>query len=349
MDISNSIKILSTFLQAIFSFIALHQNFGILGLIYSNGIAVIISGVLSLVLVKIIFPDLQIGLRFFRIRVLGSSLSYSLQIQLSSIINLGFDPLNRILISRYISIDALAIYDISNKIVSQIIAIFNGITIPLMPASAEVANDANQNEKVATLHKSFLRVFYRFGFFCFILIIAYIPSFITLWLGSSKHEVSQTIIMLLSAWVFGILSIPSYVIFRGIGKPQFNIYNQIILICINFLFACLLIPKYGYFGIISSMVLGLIGAGLYTIIKFFKYIGMSISDLEIKEGIIYFLLSGLLSTISFFLYKRININNYFVLALSVTFTGIIYLLIIFFMNRNSQNNINTEFQATPNK
>lgn len=316
IEINNGIKLLSVIIQSLLIYLFIRLDFGIRGVLLAQFLAVLISGFCSYILTKKFLPELTLNAKYFNIIKLRKTLNYSLQVQVAGLINLGYDPLNRILITRLISIEYLAVYDVAIRIITQLISLINASVMPIFPYSSE---NIDNPKNILELYKKYLNIYYSYGLFCFILSFFLIENFITIWLGEISSDVTFTIKVLLISWAFGVISIPAYMIFTGIGKPKFNIINQIILIITNTFVAITLIRFLNYRAIVFSMATGLFFAGLYTIIKFLNYFNQKASFFQFKSIIKYLLPSIIIS---------FSVNKFFKYFISLNYFKLMVIAII---------------------
>lgn len=330
MDLSNSIKIISVLFQTFTTYLALENGWGIVGLIIGNSFAVILTGILSLLYLKKIFPILHLHPKFFNFKVLKSTLSYSLQIQLANFITLGFDPFIRSAISNISSLSFVSFYDVANKITAQIKSIIVVAMNPIMPVSAEIALKNDKSELVK-FHNNIFVILIAFGTIVYLLPVGLISGFVKLWLGNNYFDVSKTFQILMIGWYCSMLSTPSFIIFRGCGKPKYTVYTQIILVSSNIILGIIFGHFWGYYGILYATATALILASLYLIIQFQLFTGGAFSKFPIKKCFLVFIIGAIITYLSSISYYRILPQGYVSLLLISVVSIITYFSLIFLL------------------
>ena len=331
MVITNIVKTLSFLIQSILLVIFLNLGFGLIGMLISSITATSITGFLSFFLTKRYLPSLKINTKFISKDVFKETFKFGAQIQVSSLLSLGFDPFVRILISNLTSLSFVSVYDIAYKISSQIRSLALVITNPLMPASSEIAGKSNDLSKVKDLHIRAIKLFMMWGIYFYIFAIVIFPHFVPLWLGNNYSNVVKTFQIINIGWLSSVLVTPAYVLFRGCGQPKYTMYATTILVSTNVLLGLVFGGLFGYYGIIWAISLSLLISSIYLLIDFSHISGGKLLDIPWIIGMKSAFISITISFCCVEIYKMIGLNNYFSLGIVALFSfgGYIAILILF--------------------
>ncbi|HBG87684.1 MAG TPA: hypothetical protein DDW62_09055, partial [Marinilabiliaceae bacterium] len=137
MDVSNLILLLQVVISAVGTFVFLEIGYGLLGLAYN----LVITSILSL-LGNVYSAKVISGFNFrgfvFKISRLKEMFSYSVNLQLGSIVRAGIEPMNKVLLSHFFSMEHVAYYDIAWKFSVKLGGLVNAALTPILPASTEI-------------------------------------------------------------------------------------------------------------------------------------------------------------------------------------------------------------------
>lgn len=211
---------------------------------------------------KIIYKDLHSN--FFR--VLKKQLSYSVKIYFSSVINFFYEPLTKIIISKFFGVKEVGYFDIALKIRTQLWSLMSKALYPLLPLIASIKDEKQIGFIVNDIEE---KLFYIIlPIISIVIICSY--SFVNIWLGSEVYIISVGIIIVVCTYMVGSTVIPNYyyLMARQVNKTiilQFsNVAANIIVILVlhNFL---------GYYSVLigfSSAIITSFTLSLYYQNKF---------------------------------------------------------------------------------
>jgi O-antigen/teichoic acid export membrane protein len=142
--------------------------------------------------------------------------SYSINLQLSSLLFFWIEPLNKIIISNYFSVAYVGYYDIALKFNSRITSLVRSGLSSMFPAAAEKFEKTG-GTGIENLRRTSLKYLFPLLTVIYIVGIFITPPFIDLWLGPQYHVVTIAICIFLMGSYFSILATPSYVLLLGSG------------------------------------------------------------------------------------------------------------------------------------
>ncbi|WP_099465060.1 MULTISPECIES: oligosaccharide flippase family protein [Parabacteroides] len=142
-------------------------------------------------------------------RIFYKQIIYSSKIFSASVLNLFFEPLSKILISKFIGLNAVALFDVALRIRGQIASLFSKAIYPLGPYIANSKNTRHLYEVVADMTKKIHLVVIPFS-----LIFIFISKvLIYLWMGEDNLEDLSLFVAVLCGG-FLLLVPPTYPIYQ---------------------------------------------------------------------------------------------------------------------------------------
>lgn len=246
MDLSNIILLTQVVLSAIGTFVFLELGYGLIGLAYNLVITSIFSFLGNLICAKAL-TRFRFKSFVFKTSRLKEMFSYSVNLQLGSIVRAGIEPLNKVLLSHFFSMEHVAFYDIAWKFSTKLGGLVNAALTPILPAATEIYEKYGVEkmeefrEKVSKYILSFLSPLY-------VLIIVILSVFVDLWLGYSNDEIVITIIVFLAASFVSSVTIPGYFLLNGSGFAYDTFKVQLYGSMFNLIAIFVGIHFFGFYG-----------------------------------------------------------------------------------------------------
>lgn len=260
-DISSKIAITETILRVSFYVIVLLLNFGLVGVIYAE---LILSVIISLINI-IVSSKLLNTFSFFNKpskTAFKEIFNYSIFSFLSQIVGLIWQYSDRLLLGYFIGSSAIAYFSVPQQIIFKILGLVAAASTVLFPRFSMVKLD----EASKNLYKEFTLLSLLFTLFVFSAISLVIKDFIALWINPTFANETQNIAIILAISCMIRGAFPIYEnLFKGIGKPKYNMYIIIASSLIIVVLDLLLIPKMGINGAGIAYLLSPL-AGVVTII-----------------------------------------------------------------------------------
>jgi len=184
------------------------------------------------------------------LRVAKKQITFGIKIYMTGLIGFLFEPLSKLLLSNFIGLNAVGLYEIGLKVKGQLYSIFSKALYPLVPFIAHFENKKILKARLFDLSK--------------ILVLIAIPVSITLaftltilvklWIGSENYidasifVISQTMMVLL----FSFPIVPIYQFLIATNKAEKNILIQLLNVIVNLVLFFGLFRTYGMYTIIIS-------------------------------------------------------------------------------------------------
>lgn len=240
-------------------------NFKLKGLLYAQLFQALLVFFLSLIAIYRT-STFNFKYRNFDIKFLRLFYTYGGSLQYISILNILFEPITKFFLNRYFGLGVVGVYDLVNRIVSQLrMVIVNAIQVivPFVAKEIEENNIAVQHIYQKSFKGALLLSVILFG-----LLISAGYSFIYVFEKIKIVEFQVILLYLTIANVINILSAPAYAIRLATGKLKYLITAQLISTGLNImLFMCLgLNPYHEIMLLPTSLAIGL--SSIYIIVNY---------------------------------------------------------------------------------
>jgi O-antigen/teichoic acid export membrane protein len=302
-DISSKIAISETLLRVGFYVAVLIFGYGLIGVVISEiFLAVIIS------FVNFIFSARLLGSFSLIGRPSAASFreifNYSIIAFITQMVGLLWQYTDRILLGYFIGSAAIAYFSVPQQIIFKVLGLVAAASVVLFP---RLSLDRLDNT-AKILYKEFTFIGLMFTIIVFSTLSLVIKDFISLWISPSfaSETKSIAVIFALSCMIRG--AFPVYEnLFKGIGKPVYNMYiiiaSSLIIVLVDFL----LIPRLGLNGAgIAYLVSPL--AGVAAIILIWKRLLNESLTEPLKQYLIPLLISFIMVAVSFLIKSKLNIS-----------------------------------------
>jgi O-antigen/teichoic acid export membrane protein len=255
MEVSNAILSVQVFLTAIGTVIALESGFGIKGLIINGLIVSVLSLAGNYFFARRIVP-FHLTFIFHKSRF-REMFRYSFNLQLSNLIYFWIEPLNKILISHFLSVAYVGYYDIALKFNSRITTLVRSALSSIFPAAAE-KHEQEGGSGIEALRKKALRYLYPLVTALYLTGLLITPSFVALWLGKDFQATVYAILLFLGGSYFSILATPGYILLMGAGFSKDTLKVQIQSSLVNVAAIALFAGLFGFYGFCAGYTSGMI-------------------------------------------------------------------------------------------
>lgn len=284
-DLESYYRTISQSVAILFAAILLAYGWGVLSLLFGNALAYVGMHILGVVAVRrTIGARLLAGSHFNFIR-LTNMLGFGGWVFTSSLLNMTLSPLNRILISRYIGIAALPVYEIAFSSSMRIRSILEGGIRAMMPEISRISATITRDTllRAATLKRAGARVIITLGIPIYAFLLLFASPLLKMWLGNRFQPEFPPVfrIMLLGSF-FSLLCIPGYYILMGLGHAKNCFISSAFQWCASFLFIGLAFILTGTISLVTisvSVAVGMLVCCAYILWQIDKTTRRS-SDLE---------------------------------------------------------------------
>lgn len=220
--------------------------------------------------------------------ILKKQISYSAKIFSASLLNLFFEPLSKILISNFIGLDYVALFDIALRIRGQIASLFSKAIYPLGPY---VANTLNTKFLLEML-KDITRKIHLVVILVTVVLVFTSKILIYLWIGNVSDIDDLSLYVLVLCGSFLLFVPPTYPIYQYLYTRLLaakTIYIQSVNVLVNLILFLLLFKWCGIYTILISNSIAYFCSYLLSMHYLDRYLG------TISGGLFYYKLCMLFS------------------------------------------------------
>lgn len=300
-DISSKIAISETVLRVALYIVVLFLDYGLEGIVFSElALAIIVS--LANILIS---SKLLNSVAFFikpSISAFKEIFNYSIFSFLTQLVGLLWQYSDRILLGYFIGTAAIAYFSVPQQIIFKILGLVAAASAVLLPRFS--MNKIDEPSK--KLYKEFTLLSLLFSILVFSTLSLVIKDFIALWISPSFAKDTKYIAVILSISCMIRGAFPIYEsLFKGIGKPVYNMYIIIASSLIIVVLDIILIPLIGINGAGIAYLASPI-AGVVAMVFIWKKILLNRLSEPIKFYLIPLLSSYALLGMAFYVKSSIN-------------------------------------------
>lgn len=292
-------------------------NYNLLGLAYAQILQATSLLLVSWLLLKRILKFLPIVPYCWNRDLFVEMLSYGVNFQLTSIMAMLFDPITKVLLSKFGNLSMVGYYEMAYRMIIQFRAIIVKANQVLVPVIANLHENSPEYINQIYKHSYRLLIYLTLPFFSSILIA--IPLISVLWIGHYEITFISFALLLTVANFGNILVSPAYFANLGTGKLFWNTLAHVIIAVLNVSLGLLMGLFYGGYGVVIASVLALIIGSSIIIIAYHVEYHIPITELLPQENHSLALLSMSGVILSLVIY-------YYFYELNSVFIGISYLL-----------------------
>lgn len=258
-----AINIASTIVGVAGTFTFIHFGWGLLGLVATNAIVALFTGFLNIYFVYKLFPKLSFNLLKWVDRPMFKQIfSFSWKIQTASLSQLLIFQVDRILLSRYLGLEAVAYYEVGSNIAFYAKTFLSVLFMPVVPAVSALQATNEQGLVKGLYNRSFKFIVMLSVPFC-VLVIALANPFIKIWMGSGFELSALTLQLLIPVYLVTVLTAPGIFILNGSNRPDVAMRSALFAGLLNLLLCFTLVKTVGYFGLIIGITTSLVASACY--------------------------------------------------------------------------------------
>ncbi|NQU16570.1 MAG: flippase [Candidatus Saganbacteria bacterium] len=288
IDIINKISIGTSIIEGVGIFIVLSAGLGLRGLVLPLLAGSLFSVLLSPFAVKKLYPQIKIFPTHFDFSDIKELLGFGLYLQASVFASFFHFHFDKILLSYYLGVGAVAYYEIASRLAYFMRRLPEYLISPIFPAASELF--AKKSQKTLTvLYSRSSKYIIIFCLPLFVFFVFMAQRVIFLWVGDGYHLSAITLQFLLVAFFCNVLTGPGFNILNGIGKPRYGMESSVLALVLNFVLSLILVIKIGYMGVVYGTFISMLIAALYFHFRF--YYVTSISIINPSRNILLFTLT----------------------------------------------------------
>jgi O-antigen/teichoic acid export membrane protein len=261
MDVVNIFTSVAVVVKFLAIVAALALRLGLVGMMAAEVLVGVISLVPAVVLVKKLVPEVLL-LRFsFDGSMLKRLLKFGSQLQVSRFAELVQQQFDKLLVSRYIGLTAVTMYDFGSRPLNRLRALPTTALLGLLPAVSALDAEGNEERIRAGLLRS-TRYLLLFSVPLFAFVALFAHEVMHVWLGSGFSQAARTLQILAVGYFSSIVTAPLAVTSQGRGEPQYQMRTTLVQAIVNILLSTSLILTFGYYGAVAGTAIAAIVGSL---------------------------------------------------------------------------------------
>lgn len=258
-----SINISSTVVGFVGTIVFLQMGLGLRGLIATNAVVAVFVGVLNMAVAFKLFPELKFGFKkWVDLAMLKQIFTFSWKVQTANISQILIFQIDRILLSRYLGLEAVAYYEIGSNAAYYAKSFLSVLFAPMVSAVSALKVQNDQAVITGLYNRSFkFMVMLAVPFS--LLVIAIANPFIRMWMGPGFGLAAITLQLLMPAYLINIMTGPGTFILNGMNRPDVAMRSALFAGISNVAICFVLVKTVGYFGLIIGITISLVTSAGY--------------------------------------------------------------------------------------
>jgi O-antigen/teichoic acid export membrane protein len=261
-DQRSVVSIIGSLVQLVAT-IVLVSPFGLLGLVWAQVIQNVVVTWLGWFLLRRHLPIGLMPVRFSHAHF-RQMLDFGLKLQLSSIANLLFEPITKMILSSYAGLLVVGYYEMASRMVVQVRSLLvNAVQV----STPTLAGLHEQDKTVAfDVYFSTLQTTWFFAFPLMAAFAALIPAISEIWLGYRSVEFVTFALILAAAWTINLLCAPSLFMGWASGYMRGNVWGFAIVAIANLPLGIVFGAAWGGVGVVLASALALVAGSVLILV-----------------------------------------------------------------------------------
>ena len=195
---------------------------------------------------------------------------YGLRFQVISVAQMLYDPVTKMLISKFGGLATVGFYEMASKLILQARSLMVSANRVLVPTYAEFKEKLPR--EINNLYLTSYRLIFYLSVPLFTLLIILMPIISEAWIGHYEGVFVVFGILLAVGWLLNLLNAPSYYAYCGIGDLKWNVIGNITIAVLNAGLGILLGSLFGGIGVMFAFVAALtFGSSIFCVSYHRKY------------------------------------------------------------------------------
>ena len=257
------VNVVSALLGALGTVVLLWQGFGLRGLLLTHGLVALVAGVMNLWFARRLFPELSLRpWRWGRVDTFREIVGYSWKAQTSNLAQQLIFQVDRILLSRYLGLEAVTYYEIGSTAALYARTFVVSLFSPMMPAASDL-HARGERQLLPGLYRRAFKFAVLVAVPCFLLGAGLAYPFVSCWMGAGFELSALTLQLLLPVYLLNVLTAPGVFLLNGMGRPELAMKAAVLAGLANLALCLILVKVFGYYGLIAGITLALTISTLY--------------------------------------------------------------------------------------
>lgn len=314
------------------------NKYDIIGLAYAQVLQALIFLILGMVWSKKRVQNFNFFYFKWHKDLMKKVFNYGMNFQVIGLSQMLYDPITKAVLSKYGSLDYVAIFEMASKLVIQVRAISAGIIQNVVPKIVTL-NFTDGSERMLDAYKKINNINLILLFSSLVLIIPFSNIISIFIFGESDPRFIVVLIIICVGWLLNSLNIPSYMINLGTGDLKWNVIPSLLIGILNLIFCGFvgIIFKNGLYIIVTWILVLVFGSSLIILEYHFRN---KISSAVIFNKVFFQLLFYFILLISMNYFINTFTNNIILLVTLQGVAAFLYYVMIILKIKEIKNIIN---------
>jgi O-antigen/teichoic acid export membrane protein len=238
--------------------LSLRAGWGLRGLALTALVAALATAAANWWVAVRLYPALQLDPRRHGDRaMLRQILSFSWKVQASSVAQLLIFQLDRVLLSRYLGLAAVAYYDVGSAAAAYARGFLVSLLSPVAPAASQL-QAARDEAALAGLYRRAFKLAAAVVIPAFLVLAALAGPFVQRWMGGGFEVAALTLQLLVPAYAVNVLTAPGAFVLTGVGRPEVPMRSALVGALLNVALCYGLVRSVGYLGLVAGISAALV-------------------------------------------------------------------------------------------
>jgi len=282
MDLRTTLVMMSTILYLLLA-LAFVPAHGLMGLAWAQLVQSAVLLVATAGLLKLIQPTLPLLPTRFRKDTFRELMTYGLNVQATTALNMVLDPLTKGLLAKFGGVALVGWYEMANRMVIQLRSLLNSASEALVPAFAHL-----QQTDAAAVQRVYLEA-YRVVFFLVMPALAFTvvatPLVSEVWIGRYEAHFTNYAFLMAGGLFLAMLSTPAFMANLGLGSLRSNTISYASMVAVVAVLGTVLGVVLGGAGVVAAFAIAyLVGASVILVSYHLRY-GLPFRTLLPRESL----------------------------------------------------------------
>lgn len=247
---------------------------GLIGIAILSLVLALAAGSLNALMTRRLAPDFRLRWRTFNPGYLRTVLSYSLNIQGGALSELLFDPLSKLVITRFLGVALVTQYEVGQRMITQLRGLFAVAFLPLFPGVSHL-QAARDPQAVKTVYQRSTRYVYLLGWPAYLLLMIAAPWLLSAWLGPGYGQAAFVMRVMTCGWFVSLVAFPPYMILQALGQAHLCLRAHVAQGLTNLTLALILVGPFGFNGVTLAAFTALVLGSALVLIAFAQTLELS--------------------------------------------------------------------------
>lgn len=264
-DLRSLMTMSGSIIYLILAFVFVPQ-FGLIGLVYSQLIQKVLSGVFGWILLRRELNYLPLFPYYWSWARFKEMFQYGANLQVIAITVILFEPTTKMLLGKFGGLSMTGYFEMAHRLIIQIRSLLLSANLVLVPVVAQL-QEIN-SKKIHGIYKANINLIAYIAFPAYAGVVAWGPVISELWIGRYEAFFVRSLYILAFGAVINVFAGPAYFNNLGAGKLKWNVIAHIGMTSGNFVLGLILGEMFGGLGVVVTMAIVIILGGIAIVIEY---------------------------------------------------------------------------------